>query len=110
MQSAASDTLGALERYHRSVRRLAGDWMDAELYAAVARDIDAVRSACAPVPPLSRWWVELLIAHAEFIQALWQSSRPQPAVTATDRQRLLHKVGDSVQRLQAACMALLPPP
>ena len=109
MHAAASHTLGALERYHRGVRRLADDWLDMELYGAVARDIDAVRNGCAQVQPLSRSWVELLIAHAEFIQALWQSSRPQSPVTPADRQRLLRKVSDSVDGLQAACMALVSP-
>lgn len=108
MQAAASHTLAALERYDRGVRKLADDWMDMELYAAVAQDIDAVRTGGSHVPPLSRNWVELLISHAELIQALWQSSRPGSRITAADRQRLLRTVTANVQGLQEACMALLP--
>jgi hypothetical protein len=105
-QAAASHTLAALERYQAQVRRLAGDWMDMELYGVVGRHVEDVRQGCLHIQPLSRPWVELLIAHAELVQALWQSSRPGSGVDAAARQRQLSKVMDAVQGLQHACMQL----
>jgi hypothetical protein len=105
--AAAHQVLAALEQYRGRVQRLVSHFLDAELYQATSSDLDAVRSACAAVPALSAAWVALLIAHAEFVHGLWQSTRAGDAPTQADRQALLDRVLETSTALQRACMALV---
>ena len=105
--AAARQALAALERYQGRVRPLATHSLDAVLYRATSNELDAVRSACAGIPALSTAWVTLLIAHAEFVHGLWQSTKPGDAAAAADREALLERVLGAAQGLERACMALL---
>lgn len=105
-RDAASHALGALERYRVRVRRLAANWRDLDLYRAVGDDLEQVRAGCVAVPALSAGWVGLLIAHAELIQCLWESS-VRPRTAASERERLLQKVESQAGVLELACMKLV---
>ena len=105
-QAAASHALGALERYQAHLRKLSAHWMEMELYRRVGDELDEIRQGCREVPELSQAWVELLIAHAELVQNLWQSSRPGAPASAAGRQQLLDRVGGHVTALQDACLRL----
>jgi hypothetical protein len=103
---AAGAALGALERYSLCVARLVARRVDTELYQRVARDIDEVRHACRELPAAASAWTSLLIAHAELMHGLWQSSRG-PAPDLPER---LARVQGKVQALQAVCMRVAAPP
>lgn len=105
--AAAHQALAALEQYQARVKRLVSHFLDADLYQATSSDLDAVRAACAAVPTLSAAWVALLIAHAEFVHGLWQSTRTANPSTEADRQALLDHVLETTAALQRACMALV---
>lgn len=105
----AGKTLAALERYQRHVTQLAGRCMDAELYHAVAQDLDEVRHCCQALPSLSGPWVALLIAHAELVHGLWQVTRQAVPERAAEHQRLLARVHDAVQSLAGICMKMAAP-
>lgn len=105
--AAARQVLEAVQQYQGRVRRLVSHFLDAELYHATSGDLEAVRNACAAVPALSAAWVALLIAHAEFVHGLWQSTRPGNPPSAADRQELLDQVLETAAALQRACMALV---
>ena len=105
-QAAASHALAAQERYQAQLRRFAANWMDMELYRRVGDELDEIRQGCREVPELSHAWVELLIAHAELVQSLWQSAGP---ALAAERHQLVEKVGATAADLEAACMRLLRP-
>lgn len=106
-QAAANRALAALERYPRLVARLGTDWRDPALYHPAARALDEIGHACRGVDEVSGPWVALLIAHAEFVHVLWQSSRPESGVSAEDRHRLLGHALAAAAALRERCMALL---
>lgn len=103
-QAAASHALAALERYRAHLRRLSTHWMDLELYRRVGHELDEIRQGCREVQEVAPAWVELLIAHAELVQNLWQSSRPGAPASAAARQEMLDKVAARVTALQDKCM------
>lgn len=103
---AANEALAALERYQLHVTRLAGNWLDMDLYHAVSADIEQVRRSCHGVPHLAAAWINLLIAHAELMHALWRGSRPGGA-GAEERQELLARTRAAGLSLQDVCMQLL---
>jgi hypothetical protein len=102
---AASEALAALERYQLHVTRLAGNWLDMDLYHSVSADIEQVRRSCHGVPHLAGPWVNLLIAHAELMHALWRGSRP--GGSGEQRQELLARTRAACLSLQDVCMQLL---
>lgn len=106
---AASDTLAALERYRLHVTKLTARWMDAELYHTVSLELDKVRHCCHALPQLSGAWVALLIAHAELVAGLWQTSDRPAVERQSDHQRLLGHLLECGDALQAQCMKLLAP-
>ncbi|HEX7891839.1 MAG TPA: hypothetical protein VF522_21005 [Ramlibacter sp.] len=106
-QEAVSHALAALERYHAHLRKLGAHWMDLELYRRVGDELDEIRQGCREVPELTQAWVELLIAHAELVQNLWQSSRPGAPASAEGRQQLLARVSGHVEALQNKCLRLV---
>lgn len=108
-QAAACHALAALERYQAHLRKLSTQWMDLELYRRVGDELDEIRQGCREIPEVAPAWVEMLIAHAELVQNLWQSSRPGAPVGAAGRRELLDRVGASVTALQERCMRVPPP-
>jgi hypothetical protein len=94
------DLAAALDRYLHDSDVLVRRWPDLECYRRVSDGIEGIRAACASRPRVSVPMIELLIAHAELIQWLWEAKRqPQPpeVVEAADR---AHR--DCVQRLLEA--------
>lgn len=102
-KAAASKALAALERYEPDARKLAGSWLDAELYSRVAQEIEDVRRCCASLPLVSAQWTTLLIAHAELVHCLWRSTRPESSTDATDRRLHLERVIACSHGLRDAC-------
>ena len=109
-QAAASHALAALERYQAHLRKLSASWMEMDLYRRLGDELDEVRQGCREVPELTHAWVELLIAHAELVQNLWQSARPGAPASAAGRQDLLARVGRNVTALQDKCLRLVQAP
>lgn len=107
-QAAASHALAALERYQAHLRKLSTQWMDLELYRRVGDELDQIRQGCRELPEVTLAWVDLLIAHAELVQNLWQSSRPGAPASAEGRRQLLDRVGARVAALQDKCMRVPP--
>lgn len=70
LRANALEAAVTLARYERHVRRLAGSWPDMDLYSAASKQIDEVRSLCAPLPGVAIPFARLLISHADLIHAL----------------------------------------
>ena len=103
---AAGAALAALERYGVHMAQLATRRLDAELYHAVALDIEAVRLCCVDIPGTATAWTGLLIAHAEMIHGLWRASRGEEP----DLPGQLARVQEHAGHVQAVCMRLAAPP
>lgn len=73
MTASARQIVRALARYERHVRRLAGTWLDMDLYNTVSEEIDDVRAICGLVPQLALASAGLLVSHADLVHALWRS-------------------------------------
>jgi hypothetical protein len=102
---AVGAVLAALERYRLHVGQLTGPLVNPELYRTVSQDLDEVRRCCQPLPALSSGWIALLIAHAELMHSLWQATRPA-GPGKPERSKLLARVHENVDALQADCMRL----
>lgn len=71
--ASARETVAALARYERHVRRLAATWLDMDLYQTVSQEIDEIKGFCALVPQLALPWAALLVSHADLVHALWRA-------------------------------------
>lgn len=67
--------VASLQRYDADVERMVDTWLDMELYNAVSDRIEEIRGLSAFLPGLAVQWVELLIAHAELVHALWRTQQ-----------------------------------
>ncbi|GAB3767240.1 hypothetical protein GCM10028796_28170 [Ramlibacter monticola] len=107
LDAIAFQLAAALEEYEVSVGRMIDTWLDMELYGRVSEQIEEIRLYCLPLPQLSAPWVELLIAHAELVHALWRLRFQEEG---TDRERLeevrQHHTA-CVRKLRSRCLVLL---
>ena len=71
LHALALDLAAALDQYEQDVEDLLHAWPDPGRYRRVTDSLEKVRRCAAVLPRLTIPTVELLIAHAELAQGLW---------------------------------------
>jgi hypothetical protein len=105
LNALAVELCMALDRYEQDVEDLVRAWPDAERYRRVTRGMEQVRTASAFMPRMSITFVELLIAHAELVQGLWDSrDAKQPAESVWPA---MEQHRGAVFRLREACLTIM---
>lgn len=106
LNALAYDLATALDRYEQDVENLVRAWPDPDLYKRVNDSMEKVRASAAALPRLSVQAVELLIAHAELAQGLWDSVDPRlPAQEAVGAVVEQHRA--CVFRLRETCLTIV---
>ena len=78
----AFQLVAALERYQLDAASVVDSWLDLGLYETCGKGMDEVQRYASSFPQLRAAAVELLIVHAELVQALW---RRQQAIDPGDQ-------------------------
>lgn len=105
LRAIAQQLLAVLESYEQGVGRMVATWPDAKHYLAVNRQMDQIRDFGSSLSGLHAAWAELLIAHAELIQALLAAGEDVDAGHVAP-QRRRHAI--AAQRVRARVQWLLP--
>lgn len=106
LNALAFDLATALDQYEQDVEDLVRAWPDPDRYKRVNESMDKVRTSAAALPRLSVRAVELLIAHAELAQTLWDSVDPRlPTEEAVGPVVEQHR--SCVYRLREACLTIM---
>ena len=100
----AFELIAALDTYHAAAVRLVESWLDMDAYAQFAREIEPIREHGAAVPGLTVLALQLVIAHAELVSALWQHSSVGVSPQRMKEVRLRHAL--AVQSLRAEATRL----
>lgn len=94
----AHELRALLEEHQRAVAHLVAAWPDARAYETVVAQLEHMRRLRAAVLGVDATWAELLIAHAELVQALWRVPAGNPAA--------LSALGKASERHARAVFAL----
>lgn len=105
LNALAAELCSALDRYEQDVEDLVRSWPDPQRYRRVTDAMEQVRTASAPLPRLSVSFIELLIAHAELAQGLWNSRDDQQPVESVWPAMEQHR--GAVFRLREACLTIM---
>ena len=108
-EAIASRLAAGLDDYQQGVDALVDAWPDPERYRAVTGQLDAIRKDAALLPQVRVLWVELLIAHAELMHALWAllARRSEAALFHVEELRIRH--AECVAGLRRRCLVLALP-
>lgn len=101
----AFQVAACLDEYEESVRHLAVDRFDLEIYRRTLQQMERVCRHCASLPQLSVPWIALLIAHSGLIDLLWKSIQDPKYETG----KLAHQAAEhrtAVRTLRQQCLAL----
>ena len=105
LNSMAVELCMVLDRYEQDVEDLVRGWPDPQRYRRVTEGMEQVRTASALLPRLSISFIELLIAHAELMQVLWDSrDAPQPSESVWPA---MEQHRGAVFRLREACLTIM---
>ena len=99
--------VAALEQYEGDMARMAQTWLDMELYGQVSEEIEQIRAFSGALPQLGTGWVELLIAHAELVHALWRLQFRDGAADMEELAQLRARHAECVAHLRRRCLRLL---
>mgnify|MGYP001627241169 CR=1 FL=1 len=105
LNALATDLATALDRYEQDVEDLVRAWPDAERYRRVTESMERVRACSALLPRLSVRCVELLIAHAELMQGLWDSREARQPTEAVWPAVEQHR--SCIFALREACLTIM---
>ena len=105
LQALASQLLAMLESYEHEVALMVSSWPDAQPYLAAGRKMDQIRDLGSCLQGLHGAWAELLIAHAELVQALVRGGDHPDADTIAPLRRR-HAL--ATQQLRSRVLWLLP--
>jgi hypothetical protein len=104
-QSAVAFQLSAaLESYQGHVDALMNPWRDHERYEAVNRRLREVRKLKGALPQLSVAMVEIVIAHVELMEALWDASRRMAGEEMGRLRMLRERHAAAVQSMRTQCL------
>lgn len=104
MCATALETVAALARYERHVRRLAGTWLDLDLYRSVSDEVDAIGKQCALFPRLRVAWSALLVSHTELVYALLRGGDQDTRPPHEEVPRRLQRHLESIDVLARRCL------
>lgn len=95
----------ALDSYSFEAAQLTSSRVDPEAYHRMRLRLDEMRLYAQGMPGLSAHWVELLIRHFELTHTRWKIEQSGADLGSLERPSIEH--GAAVQRLRAACGALI---
>lgn len=100
-----SALIPALDAYQVAAVRLVESWLDMEAYADFARQIEPIREHGVAVPGLTVLALQLVIAHAELVSAMWQHSSVGVSPGRMKEVRLRHAIAVQSLRVEANRLA-----
>lgn len=89
-----------LERYEMDLRRLAGEFLDAQLWRRLQSEFGELRILGASLPKLSVAWVAVLVSRARLLQAA--CGRTGPAFAAVLQEHLA-----AVEGVRRRCLRMM---
>jgi hypothetical protein len=105
LSAIAFQLAAALYAYERDISLMAAGRMDPELYQAIGRRMDEMRTYAASLPRLSVAWVDVLIRHFELTHGVWQVQ--QDKLAAAQIARLHEDQRQACARLRKQCLHML---
>jgi hypothetical protein len=96
----------ALERYQRDFEELAESWVDTAHYRTVSSELQQIRTLKVSLPELSQEMADVLIRHAELVQAAWKAQIRHQGDAAIEMKQLRQRHAASVEAMRRKCLLL----
>lgn len=107
LDAIALQLVAALERYEGDVARMVDGWLDMDLYGNVSGQIEQIRAFSGALPQFGVSWVELLIAHAALVHALWRQQFREERGEPVDLTDVRERHAQCVAQLRGSCLRYL---